>query len=283
MNPGKLYVVATPIGNLRDFAPRAVETLRQADLIAAEDTRHSLVLLRHFGIDRPLVALHEHNERQVVGDLVARLREGASIAQISDAGTPLVSDPGYHLVRACQEAGIAVIPVPGPSALLAALAAAGLPTDRFVFEGFLPAREGPRRRRIEELAGEGRTLVLFEAPHRVEETLRDLAELLGADREAALARELTKTHETIRRAPLGELAAWVAATPDQRRGEIVLVVRGAPEPDEEGLDGETLRILALLSAELPPGQAASLAARITGRKKNALYQHLLGRKGGPGE
>ncbi|HLP31614.1 MAG TPA: 16S rRNA (cytidine(1402)-2'-O)-methyltransferase, partial [Geothrix sp.] len=228
MKSGRLYVVATPIGNLADWSPRAREVLESVDLIAAEDTRHSGVLLKHFGIDRPLLALHEHNERDVVPELVARMAAGARVAQISDAGTPLVSDPGFHLVRAAQEAGITVVPVPGPSAVLAALAAAGLPTDRFVFEGFLPPKEGARRQRLEAMKDEPRTQVYFEAPHRVEETLGDLVRVFGADREAVVARELTKTFETIRRGTLAELAAWVAEDANQRRGEIVLVVAGAP-------------------------------------------------------
>lgn len=271
---GTLYVVATPIGNLADMSPRAREVLATVDVIAAEDTRHTRGLLNHFGIERPLVSLHEHNERKAVEELIARLVAGANVAQVSDAGTPLVSDPGFHLVRAAQEAGIQVVPVPGPSAVLAALSAAGLPTDRFVFEGFLPAKEGARHRRLQELAAEPRTLVFFEAPHRIEETLSDLAAIFGEAREAALARELTKTFETIRRAPLGDLARWVAADPNQRRGELVIVVHGAPASEGE-LDVEALRILKLLAAELPPRQAAALAAEITGKKKNLLYQALL--------
>jgi 16S rRNA (cytidine1402-2'-O)-methyltransferase len=278
MKSGRLYVVATPIGNLADWSPRAVEVLQGADVIAAEDTRHSGVLLKHFAIDRPLIALHEHNERDVVPDLVARLRAGAQVAQISDAGTPLVSDPGFHLVRAAQEAGVQVVPIPGPSAVLAALAAAGLPTDRFAFEGFLPAKEGARRQRLEALAGEPRTLVFFEAPHRVEETLAALAEVFGPGREAALASELTKTFETVRRATLGELAQFVAEDANQRRGEIVLMVRGAPPP-EDATDPEALRVLHILAEELPPREAAALAAKITGLKKSVLYHQLLAERG----
>jgi len=273
---GTLYVVATPIGNLADLSHRAREVLAAVDVIAAEDTRHTRGLLSHFGIERPLVSLHEHNERKVLEDLLARLAAGASVAQVSDAGTPLVSDPGFHLVRAAQEAGIRVVPVPGPSAVLTALCAAGVPTDRFVFEGFLPAKEGARRKRLEALAAEPRTLVFFEAPHRIAETLADMATTLGGAREAALARELTKTFETIRRAPLAELACWVAEDPNQRRGELVIVVHGAPATENE-LDAEALRILKLLAAELPPRQAAALAAEITGKKKNLLYQALLSR------
>jgi 16S rRNA (cytidine1402-2'-O)-methyltransferase len=245
------------------------------DLIAAEDTRHSGVLLKHFGIDKPLLALHEHNEREVVPELLARMQAGAQVAQISDAGTPMVSDPGFHLVRAAQEAQLQVVPVPGPSAVLAALAAAGLPTDRFVFEGFLPPREGARRQRLEALVGEPRTQVYFEAPHRIAETLTALAEVFGVEREAALARELTKTFETIRRAPLGELVHFVHSDANQRRGEIVLVVHGAPPRPDDAVDPEAVRVLNILAEELPPRQAAALAAKITGVKKNVLYQQLL--------
>ncbi len=284
---GTLYVVATPIGNLADLSARARDVLAGVDVIAAEDTRHTRGLLSHFGIERPLVSLHEHNERRALDDLVHRLRAGESVAQVSDAGTPLVSDPGFHLVRAAQDAGIRVVPVPGPSAVLAALAAAGVPTDRFVFEGFLPSKEGARRKRLQELAAEPRTLVFFEAPHRIAETLADLAAIFGEAREAALARELTKTFETIRRAPLGGLTRWVAEDPNQRRGELVIVVHGAPATEGE-LDAETLRILKLLAAELPPRQAAALAAEITGKKKNLLYQALLSlsdetKRGGRGD
>jgi len=284
---GTLYVVATPIGNLTDLSPRARDVLASVDVIAAEDTRHTRGLLSHFGIERPLVSLHEHNERRVLDDLVSRLRAGESVAQVSDAGTPLVSDPGFHLVRAAQEADIRVVPVPGPSAVLAALAAAGVPTDRFVFEGFLPSKEGARRKRLQELAAEPRTLVFFEAPHRIAETLADQAAIFGADREAAMARELTKTFETIRRAPLAELAAWVSEDANQRRGELVLVVHGAPAAEGE-LDAEALRVLKLLAAELPPRQAAALAAEITGKKKNLLYKALLSlsdetKRGGRGD
>jgi 16S rRNA (cytidine1402-2'-O)-methyltransferase len=256
------------------MSPRAVETLKGVDVIAAEDTRHTGRLLRHFGITTPLSPLHEHNEREAVAQLVRRLREGQSVAQVSDAGTPLVSDPGYHLVRAAQDAGIAVSVVPGPSATLAALAVSGLPTDRFVFEGFLPPKVGARRRRLQALAEEARTLVFFEAPHRVRDSLSDMAECFGPDREAALARELTKTFETIRRAPLGELAAWVGSDSNQQKGEIVLLVHGAPQR-AAAIDPEAERILAILAEELPLKQAAGLAARITGLKKNALYDFAL--------
>jgi len=269
---GVLYVVATPIGNLGDMTPRAVETLQGVDLIAAEDTRHSGRLLTHFGIATPTIALHEHNERSQAPRLVARIAAGESLALISDAGTPLLSDPGFHLVRLAREQGIRVVPVPGASALMAALSVSGLPTDRFVFEGFLPAKSGPRRKRLQALAGETRTLIFYEAPHRVRATLEDMAAVVGEGRRAVLARELTKTFETVRDAPLGELAAWVHADADQQKGEIVLLLAGAPAGEDGSDDSEARRILAVLLAELPLSQASVLAARITGLKKKQLYQ-----------
>ena len=269
---GTLYVVATPIGNLGDMTPRAVAVLQEVDVIAAEDTRHSGRLLAHFDIGTPSVALHEHNERSQAPRLVERLAAGESLALISDAGTPLLSDPGYHLVRLARERGIRVVPVPGASALMAALSVSGLPTDRFVFEGFLPAKQGPRRRRLQALAGELRTLVFYEAPHRVLDTLQDMVAVMGAPRRAVLARELTKTFETVRDAPLGELAAWVREDADQQKGEIVLLLAGAPAGGEGSDEAEARRILGVLLDELPLSQASALAARLTGLKKKQLYQ-----------
>ncbi len=274
---GILYIVATPIGNLGDISARALAVLQKADRIAAEDTRHSASLLRHFAIDTPMFALHEHNERHKAESVLGLLRQGESLALISDAGTPLISDPGYFLVREAHRAGIKVVPVPGPSALIAALSASGLATDRFCFEGFLPAKSGARRRALEALAQEPRTLAFYETPHRIEESLLDMAASLGAERPATLARELTKTFETIRHATLGELAEWVAADPNQRKGEFVLLVEGAPQKEDEGLDGETQRIATLLAEELSVKQAAALAAKISGEKKNAIYKYLLER------
>lgn len=229
--PGKLYVVATPIGNLDDISPRALRTLREVALIAAEDTRHSIRLLQHFGITTALAACHDHNEREQGGRFVARLLAGDDVALISDAGTPLISDPGYHLVRQVRAAGIEVVPVPGPSALIAALSAAGLPSDRFIFEGFLPAKAAARRGRLDLLKEEPRTLIFYEAPHRVLESVQDMASLFGKDRHAVLARELTKTFETLKGAPLGELAEWIAADSNQQRGECVLLVTGWQAPE----------------------------------------------------
>lgn len=267
---GTLFVVATPIGNLEDIAPRALDTLRRVDTICAEDTRHTRRLLAHFGIDRPLLALHEHNEDAQADGLVARLAAGASLALVSDAGTPLVSDPGFVLVRAARRAGIRVSPVPGACAAIAALSVAGIPSDRFAFEGFLPAKAGARRERLQALAGEPRTLVFYESAHRIEETLADMAAAFGETRPAALARELTKLFETVLEGGLSALAARVAADPDQRRGEFVVVVQGAAEDADAAL-AQGRRVYALLGAHLPPSQAARLAAEITGAPRKALY------------
>ncbi|MFZ5957650.1 16S rRNA (cytidine(1402)-2'-O)-methyltransferase [Pseudomonas knackmussii] len=278
MSLGTLYVVATPIGNLDDISVRAQRTLREVALIAAEDTRHSLRLLQHFGIETPLAACHEHNEREQGGRFLARLLAGDDVALVSDAGTPLISDPGFHLVRQARAAGIAVVPVPGPCALIAGLSAAGLPSDRFIFEGFLPAKTVGRRSRLEALREEPRTLIFYEAPHRLLECLQDMAEVFGEERQAVLARELTKTFETIKGIPLGELRDWVAADSNQQRGECVLLLAGWEAPEAEGVDSESLRVLDLLLAELPVKRAAALAAEITGLRKNLLYQAALERK-----
>lgn len=270
---GTLWVVATPIGNLDDFAPRAIAVLKRAAVVAAEDTRHSQVLLARFAIATPAVAYHEHNERTMSDKLVARLLAGEDVALVSDAGTPTLSDPGYRLVRAAREAGVRVSTVPGPSAAVAALSVSGLASDRFVFEGFLPARGAARRARLETLRDDERTLVFYEAKHRIEETLADLVEAFGGERRAAIARELTKLHETVLDGTLAALAARVAGDAEQRLGEFVLVVAGAESTDEDARrqrDGE--RVFALLAKELPAGKAAKLAAAITGAKRNALYK-----------
>jgi len=278
IEPGTLYVVATPIGNLGDLSPRAREVLEAVAVIAAEDTRHSAPLLRGFAIDTPLRACHEHNERKVSAELIGRLQEGETVALISDAGTPLLSDPGYHLVSAAHTAGCPVVPVPGPSALVAALSVAGLPSDRFAFEGFLPARGAARRSRLGALAAEPRTLIFYEAPHRLAASLADLAELFGAERPATLARELTKRFETVRRATLGRLAQWVAEDSNQQRGEAVLVVQGAPETGETELTEHQRHAADVLARQLPVSQAAALAAEITGGKKNRFYRYLVQQK-----
>lgn len=276
LEKGALYVVATPIGNLGDMSQRAIEVLQGVNRIAAEDTRHSATLLRHFQITTPCIALHEHNERRVTPQLLARLAQGESLALISDAGTPLLSDPGFHLLQAAIAAGIRIIPVPGPSALVTALSAAGLPTDRFCFEGFLPAKSAARRKRLEALRSARQTLVFYEAPHRIEACLADLQAVFGPDRPAVLARELTKTFETFLRGSLAEIAARVAADPEQRKGEMVLLVGGRPMADsEDPLTPEARHTLEVLLRELPLKQAASLAAKISGVPKNRLYRLAL--------
>jgi 16S rRNA (cytidine1402-2'-O)-methyltransferase len=277
---GSLYVVATPIGNLDDFSPRAQRTLREVDLIAAEDTRHSNKLLQHYGIDTPVTAFHEHNEREKAPELVGLIGKGKSLALISDAGTPLVSDPGYRLVRAAHAAGLRVVPVPGACAAVAALSASGLPSDRFAFEGFPPVRSAARRAWLEALVREPRTLIFYESPHRVAESLADMVAVFGEQREAVYARELTKQFEIVRHATLGELAPWVAGDKHQQLGEIVVLVHGAV-PAEGEAGEEAGRILRILIKELPVSQAAALAAEITGQKKNALYDLALQLKGGP--
>ncbi len=278
---GTLYVVATPIGNLDDISARALAVLRSVALIAAEDTRHSARLMQHFGIATPLAACHEHNERDQGGRFLARLQSGEDVALISDAGTPLISDPGYHLVRQARAAGVAVVPVPGACALIAALSAAGLPSDRFIFEGFLPAKTAGRRARLEQVKEEPRTLIFYEAPHRILECLQDMQAVFGDERPALLAREITKTFETLKGLPLAELAAWVAADSNQQRGECVVLVAGWQAPEgEAAVSVEAMRVLDLLLEEMPLKRAAALAAEITGVRKNLLYQLALERQKG---
>ena len=272
---GRLYVVATPIGNLSDLSARARDVLESVGLIAAEDTRHTGSLLKHFAIRTPLMSLHEHNEKQRASEVVLRLQQGISVALVSDAGTPAISDPGFELVRAAAAAGIDIVAVPGPCAAIAALSIGALPTDRFCFEGFLPARAAARRERLRELAGEARTLVFYESPHRIAAMLEDCAGCFGAQRGAALAREITKLHEAVYRGTLAELAARAAQDPDFSRGEIVLIVAGSPRvaqaPDEAGLD----RVLRPLLNELPLKQAARLAAQIAEVRDNQAYKRAL--------
>ncbi len=271
---GVLYVVATPIGNLRDISLRAIDVLKAVALVAAEDTRHTRKLFAHHGIATPLLAVHEHNERALTGQLLARLAGGESLALVSDAGTPLISDPGFVLVRAARLAGVRVVPVPGPSALVTALSGSGLPTDRFLFEGFLPPRQAARRQRLQALCGQGVTLVFYESSHRIVDCLADMADCLGPARNAVIARELTKAYETIHAGMLAELLDWLRADPDQQKGEFVVLVQGAAS-DSGQLDAAARHALGVLLGELPLRQAAALAARITGASKNRLYDYGL--------
>lgn len=268
-----LYVVATPIGNLGDITLRALETLRGVDLVACEDTRHARHLLDHHGISVPTLALHQHNENEAADKLVRLLGAGKRVALVSDAGTPGVSDPGARAVAAVRAAGFRVIPLPGPNAAIAAISAAGVADQRFLFVGFLPARAGARRTAIEQLAPVDAALVFYEAPHRVLEAVVDLVELLEPLREIVIARELTKVFEQIERMPLGQAPAWLAADANHQRGEFVLVVSAPPR--RAGIDAEAERVLVALLAELPVRQAAKLAAQITGQPKNALYARAL--------
>ena len=278
---GRLQVVATPIGNLGDVSTRVRQALEGATTIAAEDTRHTGALLQALGIARPLLSLYEHNETQRVPEILARLSAGETIALVSDAGTPLLSDPGYELVRAATEAGIDVEAVPGPSAITAALAVAGLPVSRFCFEGFLPAREHERRAHLSRLADEPRTLVFFESPHRIAATLADLAAELGRDRRAVVARELTKVHETVYRGTVAELAQRASKEDNFRRGEITLVVAGAAAT-ATGVDTALLRrAVDLLSKELSPSRAAAVAAQLTGATRAEAYALIQQRSHSP--
>ena len=270
-----LYIVPTPIGNLGDITQRALSVLQSVDLIAAEDTRHTGLLLQHFAINARLFALHDHNEQQKAETLLAKLKEGQSIALVSDAGTPLINDPGYHLVRTCREAGIRVVPLPGPCAAIAALSAAGLPSDRFCYEGFLPAKSKGRRDALKAVEQEPRTLIFYESTHRLLDSMEDICAVLGESRYVVLARELTKTWESIQGAPIGELLAWVKEDENRRKGEMVLIVEGFKAQSDDELPADALRTLALLQAELPLKKAAALAAEIHGVKKNALYKYAL--------
>ncbi|WP_133624840.1 16S rRNA (cytidine(1402)-2'-O)-methyltransferase [Erwinia sp. LJJL01] len=274
-----LYIVPTPIGNLGDITQRALKVLASVDLIAAEDTRHTGLLLQHFAINARLFALHDHNEQQKAEVLLAKLREGQSVALVSDAGTPLINDPGYHLVRLCREAGIRVVPLPGACAAIAALSAAGLPSDRFCYEGFLPAKSKGRCDTLRALEQEPRTLIFYESTHRLLDSLQDMVTVLGPERYVVLAREITKTWESIHGAPVGELLAWVQEEENRRKGEMVLIVEGYHQAEDEALPPEALRTLALLQSELPLKKAAALTAEIHGVKKNALYKYALEQQG----
>ena len=269
-----LYVVSTPIGNLADMTNRAVDVLKSVDLVACEDTRHSGLLLQHYHIRNRLTSYHEYNKVSRTPELIEQLRQGRRIALITDAGTPGISDPGFYLIRAAVRAGVAVMPVPGASALLAGLVVSGLPSDRFAFEGFLPARGAQRQSVLAQLATDPRTLVLFEAPHRIAETLNDLSLSFGAGRPAVVARELTKLHETIYRGSLGELARMAAEDPNLSRGEITLVIGGS-DAAEGGDRAMLLRALRLLLEELPPARAAAIAAQLSGVRRSEAYELAL--------
>lgn len=270
-----LYVVPTPIGNLGDITQRALDVLGSVSLIAAEDTRHTGLLLQHFAINAQLFALHDHNEQSKADILITKLKDGHSIALVSDAGTPLINDPGYHLVRRCREENIRVIPLPGACAAITAMSAAGLPSDRFCYEGFLPAKTKARCDVLRDLETEPRTLIFYESTHRLLDSLQDMITVWGPQRYVVLARELTKTWENINGAPVGELLAWVKEDEVRRKGEMVLIVEGYKAEDESELSAESLRTLALLQKELPLKKAAALAAEIHGVKKNALYRYAL--------
>jgi 16S rRNA (cytidine1402-2'-O)-methyltransferase len=270
-----LYVVATPIGNLQDITLRALEVLKTVDAIAAEDTRHTSHLLSHFAIQKKLIAVHEHNEQKSAQILLERLQAGESIALVTDAGTPGISDPGAIVVDVLREAGVNVVPVPGASAVIAALSASGITANGFVFYGFLPASGSQRRKTLEALKSYSSTLVFYEAPHRIIECVEDLAKVLGGERRITIARELTKTFETFHRCALQDAKLWLESDPNQQRGEFVLLVEAAAIVEEAAISEDTERVLRLLLADLPLKQAVKLAAEITGVKKNILYEFAL--------
>ncbi|MCX8582454.1 MULTISPECIES: 16S rRNA (cytidine(1402)-2'-O)-methyltransferase [unclassified Gilliamella] len=266
-----LYIVATPIGNLDDITLRAINTLKQVDLIAAEDTRHSGLLLQHLGIKAKLFALHDHNEQEKSQLLIEKLKSGLSIALISDAGTPLINDPGYHLVKACRENNINVVPIPGACAAIAALSVAGLPSDRFSYEGFLPAKTKARQDYLTTLIDEPRTMIFYESTHRLLDTLHDMQTIWGSDRQIVLAKELTKTWETIVHFSIKDLIEWLEEDSNRQKGEFVLIAEGVSKTDDV-IDAKAINTLKLLLNELPLKKAAAITAEIYGLKKNQLYQ-----------
>ena len=273
---GILYIVATPIGNLQDITQRALDTFAQVDLIAAEDTRHSGLLLSHYGIKKPFFALHDHNEQEKAHILVEKLKQGSNIALISDAGTPLISDPGFHLVRQCREAGIRVVPLPGACAAITALCASGIASDRFCFEGFLPAKSKARKDKLENIAEEDRTLIFYESTHRILDTLEDMQSVLGEERYIVLAREITKTWETITGNTIKNLREWLLEDANRTKGEMVLIVEGKPKSDNnDEISPQAVKALELIAEELPLKKAAAIVAELYGYKKNALYQFGL--------
>ncbi len=270
---GSLYIVATPIGNLQDLSPRAVATLQQASLILAEDTRHSRTLMQAYSISTPLKSCHEHNEEQQIEAVIARISSGEDLALISDAGTPLICDPGYRLVAEASRAGIKVIPIPGPSACITALSASGLPSDRFFFQGYLPSKSVARRKTLQAIAGETATVIFYEVPHRIQASLADAIATLGDDRPATLVRELTKKFEEIHSGSLQSCQAWLNEKAERSKGEFVFLIGGVAAVEPEMIEAE--RILKILMQDLPKRQAADLTAQITGAKKNVLYQRAL--------
>ena len=278
IKPSTLYVVATPIGNLGDITLRAIETLKNVDLIAAEDTRHSGLLLQHFAIEGRLYPLHDHNEQQKTEALIEKLKSGLSIALISDAGTPLINDPGYHLVKACYRNQITVVPVPGACAAITALSVSGLPTDRFCYEGFLPAKSKARIDLLTQLKQEPRTVVFYESTHRILDSLQDMLDVYGPEKIVVLAKELTKSWETIIHSPLKDLIEWLKADDNRRKGEFVLIVEGYDKVNEQEIDPDAIKLLNRLQQEIPLKKAAGIVAEIYGLKKNQLYQLGLEQK-----
>ena len=278
IKPSTLYIVATPIGNLGDITLRAIETLKNVDLIAAEDTRHSGLLLQHFAIEGRLYPLHDHNEQQKTEALIEKLKSGLSIALISDAGTPLINDPGYHLVKACYQYQITVVPVPGACAAITALSVSGLPTDRFCYEGFLPAKSKARIDLLTQLKQEPRTVVFYESTHRILDSLQDMLNVYGPEKIVVLAKELTKSWETIIHSPLKDLIEWLKADDNRRKGEFVLIVEGYDKVNEQEIDPDAIKLLNRLQQEIPLKKAAGIVAEIYGLKKNQLYQLGLEQK-----
>ena len=277
MTTGILYIVATPIGNLNDITLRAIEVLKQVDVIAAEDTRHSKKLLDHYGIDTRLMAVHDHNEQDRIAVLMQLLQEGKSVALISDAGTPLISDPGFRVVRAMQKAGLGVVSIPGPCAAVAALSIAGLPTDRFLFVGFLPPKQQARRSALERVLTEPATLVFYESPKRIADCVADVVEVMGAERVISVAKEITKAFETVKTGAAGEVLSWLQADEHHRRGEFVLLVQGA-ETEAVGevvVEPASIRAVQLANEYMPMKKACALVSELTGVPKNALYEAVL--------
>lgn len=271
-----LYIVATPIGNLNDISLRALDILKTVDFIACEDTRHTQLLLTHYGITTPVFSYHEHNEQKSTDKIIKLLQENKSIALVSDAGTPLISDPGYLLVKKIHACAIKICPIPGACAAITALSASGLPSDRFIFEGFLPAKSIARQNRLGELKTETRTLIFYEAPHRIEEMVEDLNLIFGNDRDVTLCRELTKTFETLYKSTLKKLSEWLSLSPDNKKGEFVVVVAGLPEDQKEELNHlKAQDLVKKLIIDLPLKKSVQISAELFQVSKNTLYQWAL--------